>query len=523
MTSAPFKIAPTIRALLLVRVSTKDQATKKGTTRHGKTHDRSDKVSDRLQEQKCRALAHEIMPTITEGEMLLKPDLGVSGLKEERLEEIVAAAEASPRPKAAPGYVLALNVSRFCRLEMLRAMGYLDRLDRAGWLVRFDFPRRSGTLMADNLMLAVLIEMAAEYSRGLKEYVAPAMRHYAEQGEVQGGRPVAGFIVGRDGHYVPKAKDDPDVVTMRRAFAAFAGGATLDAVAAEAGILATTLRHRFQNPTYIGVLSWGRRKSAKTSGERIGAHPGIITREVWDAVQERLAANGTRPARRSDGLPYVLSGLVRGSCGHPLYGAGGIRKHATPAERLRYAGYRCKVCNGSRVNQVLLERTVLQTVVTYLQEEDASGRLEQRLARWVGQQTAARSSAAIAKQRAALLKRKTQLLDIIEHADTPDPDVRKRLQALTTDLARLDAAKPDPKAVQASAARTLSETRAFIAQGTNITPEAANASLGRLLRLIPSISYDHETRLVEVNYLGAAGTELATVPHSRDSNVSPVR
>ncbi len=514
MTANPFTIAPEIRALLLVRVSTKDQAGERKATRRGKlVSERSEKVSDRLQEEKCRALAREILPNITEAEILLRPDLGVSGLKEERLEEIVAACEKSPRTAAAPGYVLALNVSRFCRLEMLRAMGYLDRLDRAGWFVRFDFPRRSGTLMADNLMLAVLIEMAAEYSRGLKENVAPAMRSYAERGEVQGGRPLPGFTVDADGHYVPKPDSDPDVKMVRRAFADVAAGTPLYVVAQRAGVHATTMARRLSNPAYIGTLSWGRRKRSKQHSEKPGAHPALIDRATWDVVQRRLGENGTRPARRPDGLPFVLSGRVRGSCGHYLQGAGGVPKHATAAERLKWSGYRCKDCRRDRVNQVRLEAAVLSTVVQYLRQEDDAGRLEARMEKWVAAQLSAGSTAELERKRQVLEDRKARLLDLAELQG--DRDVAKRLAAITGELARLERpAKPDAKAIKAAAARTLAETRAFVAQGANVTPQAANASLGRLLDLIPAISYDAATGLVEVSFLSPFETLTALVDHA---------
>jgi hypothetical protein len=72
----------------------------------------------------------------------------------------------------------------------------------------------------------------------------------------------------------------------------------------------SVVRSMLANPTYAGLVSWGRRATAKTvkDGEITksrprshdytvvpGLHPAIVPEETWDAVQSRLATNPSRP------------------------------------------------------------------------------------------------------------------------------------------------------------------------------------------------------------------------------------
>ena len=67
--------------------------------------------------------------------------------------------------------------------------------------------------------------------------------------------------------------------------------------------------------------------------------PTLVSQELYDAVQARLASN--RRERRSTTGGYPLSGLIRcAQCGEPYVGGGGPRNHRDPSDPDRYRFYR---------------------------------------------------------------------------------------------------------------------------------------------------------------------------------------
>jgi site-specific DNA recombinase len=122
----------------------------------------------------------------------------------------------------------------------------------------------------------------------------------------------------------------------------------------EKNSLGTTLR----NPLYIGCVRAG---NEVVEGE----HAAIVERDVWDAVQARMAAQapntGTRTTRRSNAL---LSGLARCKCGAAMTPTTAKGRGRT------YAYYACAklvkqgraACPGSRVAAHVLEPFVIDQV-----------------------------------------------------------------------------------------------------------------------------------------------------------------
>jgi DNA invertase Pin-like site-specific DNA recombinase len=503
-------IPESARAIVYTRVSTRKQAA-------------PEKASLDDQLRRCRALAAELGhpdPYVWE-------DPGKKGADRRRLDELVAWCEAHGR---SDGVVVVWSPDRFARIGADVVGHYTTRLKDAGWDLQYVDMRRTGNKTADGIMGAARAELAAEENRIKHERSLMGARKIAGDGKWNGGPPPLGYAIGDDKRLVPG--DPADVKKVRRAFAMYARGATLDAVAREAGRVPSGARALLANPAYVGAIEWGRRTGSQAHGTREDAHPAIVDRATWDAVQARLQspnpryAHGAKRPAPKGALPYILSKVVRCTCRADqfLVGGGGIPKRATEAQRLRWRGYQCKACRG-RVGQAALEAAVYGAIAKAIREADASGDLKRRMDKWVAARIAASSAGGVERERADLLRRKARLIRTAEETD--DRDVSARIREVGARLRELDQSRraaPDPRAVKAEGARALAEIRAAVAPKT-VTPEAANVSLGRLRPLITAVIWDRETRTVEVNLVPWRGTEVGIVarPSGHSDSSAPWR
>jgi hypothetical protein len=105
----------------------------------------------------------------------------------------------------------------------------------------------------------------------------------------------------------------------------------------------STVRGILRNETYAGVWHDNKRrrdKGANPSESWIPVSvPSIISRDLWQAAQERIAANRERLRRRSK-YPYLLSGILRcGNCGRAIIGMTSVPNRDRRPKPYHY--YRC--------------------------------------------------------------------------------------------------------------------------------------------------------------------------------------
>ena len=161
-----------------------------------------------------------------------------------------------------------------------------------------------------------------------------------------------------------------------------------------------TLHYVLRNEAYTGAAVWGKTAKGEKEADPVrveGAWPALVSRELFDAVQEAMwerAPKVQRPARV--GSQYLLSGLLKcGACGRP-YSAQGAKSG-------QFAYYICgtlfregagtcsaRYLNASRFEnfvvkkireRILTEETIVELVTLVAEEIDAmagelSGRLE---------------------------------------------------------------------------------------------------------------------------------------------------
>jgi len=92
-----------------------------------------------------------------------------------------------------------------------------------------------------------------------------------------------------------------------------------------------TVRAMLANRSYVGVVEYGR--TAATRLEKIGAHPAIVTEELFAAVQAVNEERGKLGPQNSGLAQSLLAGIARcGGCGRGLVRAAGSR----PGDGRRY-------------------------------------------------------------------------------------------------------------------------------------------------------------------------------------------
>jgi len=213
----------------------------------------------------------------------------------------------------------------------------------------------------------------------------------------------------RNGEKVAKPKswkvtlvpaDDPERVrTLQWLFEAYAqqdmglrslaDALNQQGVAAPRGGLwqAGTIREILRNETYLGTLTYAKRRMGKyhrvvagdvrarddfaqakvklnAEAEQIripNAHPALIEQETWEKVQEKLVARKgrTTPWRQENGDLYLLSGLIHcGHCQKKMYGKS--KRKVRGGKSHRCAGYICSTYQRAGHSQGCYYHTVDQ-------------------------------------------------------------------------------------------------------------------------------------------------------------------
>ncbi len=124
------------------------------------------------------------------------------------------------------------------------------------------------------------------------------------------------------------------------------------------------LYRMLRNRTYLGEIEY---KGQVYNGE----HQGIVSKETWEAVQERLDENRRRHSKTNRSRePYLLEGLVRDDCGNimsPTYAQKGkTRRYRYYVSSPLLSGAKKPVGGVSRAPAQALEDIVLDRVRTVM-------------------------------------------------------------------------------------------------------------------------------------------------------------
>ena len=229
------------------------------------------------------------------------------------------------------------------------------------------------------ILESVLEGMAEYYSMNLAREVRKGMNENALQAKHNGGTPPLGFNVDPDKSY---SLNESEAQAVRIIFEMYASGHGYGGIATDLNAKGFKTKRGMSfgknsihdiliNEKYIGRYIFNLRESKKT-GNRVyksedqitridGAMPQIISFELWNRVQSRLASQ-LKP-RMNSTYEYLLTGKIEcGQCGSAyvgnsfVNGRNGSKYYCyTCSSRSRKSG-----CTNKRVNASKLESLVIE-------------------------------------------------------------------------------------------------------------------------------------------------------------------
>jgi DNA invertase Pin-like site-specific DNA recombinase len=458
------------RCIAYVRVSTERQA--------GET-----KVSPETQLARCTTLAvargYSVDHVVEDHE---------SGAHLERLDRLVKACAAHRLPPGTRGLIVVYDTSRWGRFERPGVdRMFREQLYRLGWDVSLGDAPETGNEAADLFVGTGQAIASTEYRRQLRQKVVDNMPRVAAQGYWQGRAPFGYAIAETDGGRRKLVKgSERDVATVRRIFARFNAGVTLQAIAAELHAdkvpgpfdqypshtwrferrrapcgrwTSSAVRSLLGNETYTGRIVFKPREVRDEKGKPIrfarnhvpeehwvvveNAHPVLVERRIFETARRRLLDKAKPRKGAGAKEPYVLSGLIQcATCDGPIIGGGGGKPSrddpgATRSYRCRNAVAEMPTCSKPilTINQRWLEREVVARVSTHVQQLVKSGALAKLLDERLGADDGASHAAQLGRELQQLEAQRRTLVEKIAKGLLSDDDARAVLADIKTRIA----------------------------------------------------------------------------------------
>ena len=319
--------------------------------------------------------------------------------------------EEGSKPNAPFEVILVWKFSRFTR-KREHAVAFKSMLRRKGVRV-VSITEHADDSPTGKLMEAIIESVDEFYSENLAEDVTRGMREAASRGFFLGSKAPFGYrrVKVSDGAKErPTLEVDPATAPIvKEIFESSLSGYGLKEICRTLNDRGITnrgkrwykggLHYLLTNEAYTGTAVWGRTTKVEKAQDPVrveGAWPALVSRELFDAVQEAMrdrAPKVRRPARV--GSRFLLSGLLKcGVCGRPYSGQG--------AKSGQFAYYICgtlfregagtcsaRYLNAPRVEEfvvekirerILTEETIVELVKLVAEEVDAmAGELSSRL------------------------------------------------------------------------------------------------------------------------------------------------
>jgi DNA invertase Pin-like site-specific DNA recombinase len=322
--------------------------------------------------------------------------------------------------------------------------------------------------------------------------------------------------------------DGVDSERVKQMFELFLAGRSYQDIAAEiGGWTGAGVKGTLQNPVWIGTRAYrykpheytpkGQTKPKRRSVRREDPLeveiplPALISREVWERVQEMIARRSTtwrkRRLKKSHRAIFLLSGLGRCTCGKSLYASYG--SHGPGADRYLCASRKNDndPCGAPTINRQIVDETLVRTVSEQLTDTSILKAIFDRTVQSEPNE-ASDARAKLQRLKDDIRKRRQRVIQNFEDGDITRDQKREKLKALDGELHRLDLECPPAVAMPRHSVRDI--CRAIVevfADFRRLPFERQRETLFRAVRevIVDTRNRSIPTLILNGNWLDGAG------------------
>ncbi len=288
-------------------------------------------------------------------------------------------------------YVICYQTSRFAR-NSYDAIVHKKKLKKFGVKViysKMNIPDGPEGIIFERVMEA----LDEYYSEELKQKVTRGQYDNAVQGKASGGPIPYGYILDEEKHYII---DEEKSIIVREIFNRYAADESIVSIftdlnnrglrtAKDKPFNKNSLHRMLKQPKYTGLLIFESKDPDLEKVQKEGAIPAIISKELFEKVQEKIEANKHRKSRKKnlDDVAFLLSGKAYdGNCGGALTGDSGTSKNGET-----YYYYTCtnkkrkKGCKTKSVRKEWLEDIIVGVTRKIIFDE----KLVESIGQWIVQ------------------------------------------------------------------------------------------------------------------------------------------
>lgn len=285
--------------------------------------------------------------------------------------------------------VLVHKLDRFARNRYDSSL-YKQKLRRNGVIVCSVLERLDNS--PESILLEGLLESINEfYSANLARETMKGLRENALKCQYNGGCAGLGYDIDESKHYIINEEEAKAVVMIYSMYlSGYSYKTIVETLNAEGyktkiGNLfkINSLKEILRNERYTGVYIFNRAASKDFDGKRNnhknksddeiirieGGVPAIISRDIWNAAQEKRKSNvcGNGNAKTM----YLLSSKIKcGCCGKPMTGSVRIRKRKPSYHMYTCSTYESECTNIKEIERDSLEEYIINLVLENISEND---------------------------------------------------------------------------------------------------------------------------------------------------------
>lgn len=222
---------------------------------------------------------------------------------------------------------------------------------------------------------------AEKYSKRLSKRVKDGLDISCANGTYCGGTLIYGYkialeeIPGKPGKYIKKVQIDEDAArAIRFAFQKYVEGCKKKEILMQLNGKGWLYKGRpyemhqidnwLINPKYTGEFIFGGRPCNNM-------YPQIISKEIFEKTQKRLAANWHGKMGLDTPVKYLLTGkLFCAKCGAQMTSSGGTSKDGTRHHYYMCVNRKTKICDKKLEHKDFLEKAVAESVVNWLNDDE---------------------------------------------------------------------------------------------------------------------------------------------------------